>query len=156
MTTRTLRIAMNGITGRMGYRQHLLRSILPIRDAGGLLLDDGTRLQVEPVLVGRRENAVREIAEQHDVEHWTTDLDSVMNDPSIDIYFDAQLTAHRPAVLSAAMKAGKHIYTEKPTAETLDEAVELAKEFSTEKSPLFINGVLDRIYKTMQGQDIRQ
>lgn len=127
MTTRTLRIAMNGITGRMGYRQHLVRSILPIRDAGGFLLEDGTRVQVEPVLVGRRENAVREIAERHGVEHWTTDVDSVMNDPSIDIYFDAQLTSLRKATLTAAMKAGKHVYTEKPTAETLEEAVELAR-----------------------------
>ncbi|WP_413451586.1 Gfo/Idh/MocA family oxidoreductase [Georgenia phoenicis] len=127
MTTRTLRIAMNGITGRMGYRQHLIRSILPIRDAGGFLLEDGTRVQVEPVLVGRRENAVREIAERHGVEHWTTDVDSVMNDPSIDIYFDAQLTSLRKATLTAAMKAGKHVYTEKPTAETLEEAVELAR-----------------------------
>ncbi|WP_324650303.1 Gfo/Idh/MocA family oxidoreductase [Georgenia sp. H159] len=127
MTTRTLRIAMNGITGRMGYRQHLVRSILPIRDAGGFLLEDGTRVQVEPILVGRRENAVREIAEQHGVEHWTTDVDSVMNDPSVDIYFDAQLTSLRKATLTAAMKAGKHVFTEKPTAETLDEAVELAR-----------------------------
>jgi hypothetical protein len=44
--TKTIRIAMNGITGRMGYRQHLLRSILPIRDAGGFTLEDGTRVQV--------------------------------------------------------------------------------------------------------------
>jgi len=144
MTTRTLRIAMNGITGRMGYRQHLLRSILPIRDAGGLLLDDGTRLQVEPVLVGRREHAVREIAERHDVEHWTTDLDSVMNDPSIDIYFDAQLTTHRPAALKTAMKAGKHIYTEKPTAESLDEAVELAK--LREETGVTAGVVHDKLY----------
>ncbi len=127
MTTRTLRIAMNGITGRMGYRQHLVRSILPIRDAGGFLLEDGTRVQVEPVLVGRREGAVREIAERHGVEHWTTDVDSVMTDPSIDIYFDAQLTSLRKATLTAAMRAGKHIYTEKPTAESLEEAVELAR-----------------------------
>ncbi|WP_127573732.1 Gfo/Idh/MocA family protein [Georgenia faecalis] len=127
MSTRTLRIAMNGITGRMGYRQHLVRSILPIRDAGGFLLEDGTRVQVEPILVGRREHAVREIAERHGVEHWTTDVDAVMADPSIDIYFDAQLTSLRKATLTAAMKAGKHIYTEKPTAETLEEAVELAR-----------------------------
>ncbi|HLT85752.1 MAG TPA: Gfo/Idh/MocA family oxidoreductase [Phototrophicaceae bacterium] len=127
MTTRTLRIAMNGITGRMGYRQHLVRSILPIREAGGVELEDGTRVQVEPILVGRREHAVREIAEKHGVEQWTTDVDSVMNDPSIDIYFDAQLTSLRKATLTAAMKAGKHIFTEKPTAETLEEAVELAR-----------------------------
>lgn len=123
----TLRIAMNGITGRMGYRQHLVRSILPIRDAGGVVLPDGSRLQVEPVLVGRNEAKVREVAERHGVEHWTTDVDGVLTDPSVDVYFDAQVTSRRVAALTAAMKAGKHVYTEKPTAETLPEAVELAR-----------------------------
>ena len=127
MTTRTLRIAMNGITGRMGYRQHLLRSILPIREAGGVELEDGTRVQVEPILVGRREAALREIAERHDVEHWTTDADAVIADPDVDIYFDAQVTSRRHAALTAAMRAGKHIFTEKPTAETLEQAIELAR-----------------------------
>lgn len=127
MTTRTLRIAMNGITGRMGYRQHLLRSILPIRDAGGVVLEDGTRVQVEPILVGRRENALAEIAREHNVEHYTTDAEAIIADPSIDIYFDAQVTSRRYAALTAAMRAGKHIFTEKPTAETLDEAIELAR-----------------------------
>jgi len=111
----------------MGYRQHLVRSILPIRDAGGVELPDGTKVQVEPILVGRRENALAEIARDHNVEHYTTDVDAVINDPSIDIYFDAQVTSRRYAALTAAMKAGKHIFTEKPTAETLDEAVELAR-----------------------------
>ena len=68
MTTRTLRIAMNGITGRMGYRQHLVRSILPIRDAGRRTLADGTRVQVEPILVGRNADKIRELAELHGVD----------------------------------------------------------------------------------------
>lgn len=127
MTTRTLRIGMNGITGRMGYRQHLVRSILSIRDQGGVTLEDGTRVQVEPILVGRNAEKVRELAELHGVEHWTTDADSVINDPTVDIYFDAQVTSRRYAALTAAMKAGKHIFTEKPTAETLAEAIDLAR-----------------------------
>ncbi|MFC7404225.1 Gfo/Idh/MocA family protein [Georgenia alba] len=127
MTTRTLRIAMNGVTGRMGYRQHLVRSILPIRDAGGVELEDGTKVQVEPILVGRRAEKLRELAELHDVEHWTTDADAVIADDSVDVYFDGQVTSRRPAALTAAMRAGKHIFTEKPTAETLEEAVALAR-----------------------------
>jgi len=127
MTTRTLRIAMNGITGRMGYRQHLVRSILPIRDQGGITLPDGTRVQVEPVLVGRNADKVREIAELHGVELWTTDLDAVIDDPATDIVFDASMTSLRAETLTKAMKAGKHVYTEKPTAETLAEAIELAR-----------------------------
>ncbi|MDP5228178.1 MULTISPECIES: Gfo/Idh/MocA family oxidoreductase [Arthrobacter] len=126
-TTRTLRIAMNGITGRMGYRQHLLRSILPIRDAGGFLLEDGTRVQVEPILVGRNEAKIRELAEKHKVGEWSTDLDAVISDPTVDIVFDASMTSLRAATLKKAMRAGKHVFTEKPTAETLEEAVELAR-----------------------------
>ena len=122
-----LRIAMNGVTGRMGYRQHLLRSILPIRDAGGIELADGTRVPVEPILVGRNQAKITELAERHKVEHWSTDLDSVIADPSIDIVFDASMTSLRAATLRQAMQAGKHIFTEKPTAETLTEAVELAR-----------------------------
>src|SRR5690625_5786681 len=131
MSTRTLRIAMKGITGRMGYRQHLLRSILPIREAGGVELRDGTKVQVEPILVGRREYALAEIAREHDVEHYTTDVDAVIDDPSFDIYFDAQVTSRRYPALTAAMKASKHILTEKPTAETLEEAIELARARNT-------------------------
>ncbi|NUU15982.1 Gfo/Idh/MocA family oxidoreductase [Cellulomonas humilata] len=127
MTTRTLRIGMNGITGRMGYRQHLVRSILSIRDQGGVTLEDGTRVQVEPILVGRNADKVRELAELHGIEHWTTDADAVINDPTVDIYFDAQVTSRRYSALTAAMKAGKHIFTEKPTAETLAEAIDLAR-----------------------------
>lgn len=37
-----------------------------------------------------------------------------------------------------------------PPKVAINEAVELAREFSTEKSPLFINGVLDKIYKSLR------
>ncbi len=125
--TRTLRIAMNGITGRMGYRQHLLRSILPIRDQGGVTLPDGSKLQVEPILIGRNAEKIEALAKQHGVEHWTTDLDAAINDPATDIVFDASMTSLRYETLAKAMRAGKHIYTEKPTAETLAEAIDLAR-----------------------------
>ncbi|MFJ6663491.1 Gfo/Idh/MocA family protein [Streptomyces sp. NPDC091383] len=123
----TVRIAMNGVTGRMGYRQHLLRSILALRDQGGLDLGDGTVLRPEPILLGRREHALRQIAERHGLEHIATDLDAVLADPSVDIYFDAQITAARPAAIRKAIAAGKHVYTEKPTATGLDAALELAR-----------------------------
>ncbi|WP_434614281.1 Gfo/Idh/MocA family protein [Arthrobacter sp. A5] len=121
-----LRIAMNGITGRMGYRQHLLRSILPLRDSG-LVLADGTTIDIEPILVGRNEEKVRELAKRHGVDEWSTDMDAVINDPSVDVVFDASMTSLRAATLKKAMAAGKHIFTEKPTAETLEEAIELAR-----------------------------
>lgn len=140
----TLRIAMNGITGRMGYRQHLVRSILPIRDAGGVELPDGSRVQVEPILVGRNEAKLRELAELHGVEHWTTDLDGIIADPTVDIVFDASMTSLRPATLAKAMRAGKHIFTEKPTAETLEDAVELAR--LGEESGVTAGVVHDKLY----------
>ena len=123
---RTLRIAMNGVTGRMGYRQHLLRSILPLRDAG-LVLEDGTRVAVEPILVGRNADKIADLAAEHGVQEWTTDVAAVIADPTVDVYFDAQVTSRRVEALAAAIKAGKHVYTEKPTAETLAEAIELAR-----------------------------
>ena len=144
MTTRTLRIGMNGITGRMGYRQHLVRSILSIRDQGGVTLEDGTRVQVEPILVGRNADKVRELAELHGVEHWTTDADAVIADPTVDIYFDAQVTSRRYEALAAAMKAGKHIFTEKPTAETLADAIDLAR--LRESTGITAGVVHDKLY----------
>ncbi len=127
MTRRTVRIAMNGVTGRMGYRQHLVRSILAIRAQGGVDLGDGDTLWPEPVLVGRRPAALKSIADRHELEHWSTDLDEVLSDPSVEIYFDAQVTAARVAAVRKAVAAGKHLYCEKPTATNLREALELAR-----------------------------
>ncbi|GAB4084582.1 Gfo/Idh/MocA family oxidoreductase [Myceligenerans cantabricum] len=140
--TRTLHIAMNGVTGRMGYRQHFLRSVLPIREQGGVTLADGSRVQVEPILVGRNADKLAELAKQHDVEHWTTDLDGAVADA--DIVFDAAMTNLRPATLSKAMKQGKHVFTEKPTAETLDEAIELAR--LKEETGVTVGVVHDKLY----------
>ncbi|MBS4101443.1 Gfo/Idh/MocA family protein [Tsukamurella paurometabola] len=140
---RTLRIAMNGVTGRMGYRQHLVRSILPLRDSG-LRLEDGTLVDVEPILVGRNAERLQELAAQHGVAHWTTDAAAVIADPAVDVYFDAQVTSRRVAALTAAIKAGKHVYTEKPTAETLAEAVELAR--LAQNSGVVAGVVHDKLY----------
>ncbi|WP_279579147.1 Gfo/Idh/MocA family protein [Fodinicola feengrottensis] len=127
MTIRTVQIAMNGVTGRMGYRQHLVRSILAIRDAGGLDLPDGSTLMPEPILIGRSETKLRRMAEQHKIEHWTTDLDEVLSSDSVEIYFDSAVTSAREPAVRAAIAAGKHIYCEKPTATTLASALELAR-----------------------------
>lgn len=125
MTTTTYRVLMNGVTGRMGYRQHLVRSVLAIRDEGGLVLPDGTRLQVEPVLLGRSEDKLAEVARRHDVAEWTTDLDGALADDSAAVYFDAQVTSERRKAILKALAAGKHVYTEKPLAESVAEGMEL-------------------------------
>jgi predicted dehydrogenase len=118
---------MNGVTGRMGYRQHLVRSILAIREQGGIRLDDETVIWPEPVLVGRNEARLAEIASRHGLSAWSTSLDEVLADAAVEVYFDAQVTQARPEAITAALAAGKHIYTEKPTAEHLGTALEIAR-----------------------------
>jgi len=142
--TRTIRIAMNGVTGRMGYRQHLVRSILQIRDQGGIRLADGSLVGVEPVLVGRNESRLRELADRHDVGEVSTDLAAVLSDESVDVYFDAQVTSQRVAALTAAIAAGKHVFTEKPTAETVSQATELAR--LAERAGITAGVVHDKLY----------
>jgi predicted dehydrogenase len=127
MSRKVVHVALNGVTGRMGYRQHLVRSLLSIREQGGLPLADGTVLYPEPVLVGRSEQRLRAIAERHGLERWTTSLDEVLSDPAVEIYFDTQVTSAREPSLAKAIAAGKHIYTEKPIADSLDGAVRLAR-----------------------------
>ncbi|PJJ70668.1 putative dehydrogenase [Diaminobutyricimonas aerilata] len=121
-------IIMNGATGRMGYRQHLVRSILAIRDQGGVRLSDGSLVQVEPLLVGRTESKLAELAAKHGIEHYTTDLDAALADPRWQIYGDFLVTKARVAAIEKAIAAGKAIYTEKPTAETFEDALELARK----------------------------
>jgi predicted dehydrogenase len=127
MSRKAVQVAVNGVTGRMGYRQHLVRSLLAIRDQGGVVLDDGTAIFPEPVLVGRSEERLRQIAERHGIGRWTTSLDDVLSDPGIDVYFDAQVTPAREASLGRAIAAGKHVYAEKPVAGSLDGALRLAR-----------------------------
>lgn len=127
MARRSIGIVMNGVTGRMGYRQHLLRSILAIREQGGVRTAEGTVLWPEPVLVGRSETKLRELAERHGLTAWTTDLAEALARPDTDVYFDAQVTSARVEAIRAAVAAGKHVYTEKPISEDLDEALALAR-----------------------------
>ncbi len=127
MSESTIGIIMNGATGRMGYRQHLVRSILAIREQGGVLLEGGTRVQVEPILVGRNEAKLKELADRHGIENYTTDLDAALADDRWQIYADFLVTKARVAAIRKAIAAGKAIYTEKPTAESFEEALELAR-----------------------------
>ena len=127
MAPSSIGIIMNGVSGRMGYRQHLLRSILAIREQGGVLLSDGTRVQLEPMLVGRSIPKLKELADKHGLTHYTNDLDEALANPDFPIYFDALVTQARVPAITKAIAAGKHIYTEKPTAESFEDALELAR-----------------------------
>jgi predicted dehydrogenase len=118
-------IIMNGVTGRMGTNQHLMRSIVEIIKQGGVKISSTEFIIPDPVLVGRNEIKLKKLALQSGVEKWTTDLDSVMKDPHYQVYFDAQTTGKRVEAIKKAARAGKHIYAEKPVASTTREAMEL-------------------------------
>ena len=120
-------VIMNGVTGRMGTNQHLVRSILAIREEGGVPLADGRVIWPDPILVGRNEAKVRRLAEEHGVERWSTDLDRCLADPDDSVYFDALTTQLRPVTVLAAIAAGKHVYCEKPVASDLATALDLAR-----------------------------
>jgi predicted dehydrogenase len=122
---RDIGVIMNGVTGRMGTNQHLMRSIAAIRSDGGIRLSDGTAIVPRPVLVGRNAAKLEALAARAGGLPWTTDLDAVFADPAYTVYFDAQTTDRRAAAVRQAIAAGKHIYCEKPTAVTAAEAVEL-------------------------------
>jgi predicted dehydrogenase len=144
MAQRTVRVIMNGVTGRMGYRQHLVRSVLAIGADGGVALADGDRLTVEPILVGRNAEKLAALAAEHDVADFTTNLDEALGDASASIYFDAQVTSERKKSILKAIGAGKHIYTEKPIAESVEEGVELV---TAAQEAGVINGVVhDKLY----------
>ena len=123
MTTKRLGLIMNGVTGRMGLNQHLIRSIVAIRDQGGVLLANGDRMLPDPILIGRDADKVERLARRFNVERWSTDLDKALADKDDTIFFDAATTQARPTLLTKAINAGKHVYCEKPIATNLDEAV---------------------------------
>ncbi|GGS69614.1 Gfo/Idh/MocA family protein [Nonomuraea spiralis] len=149
MSVRTIGVVMNGVTGRMGYRQHLVRSVLAINEQGGVTLSDGDRVKLRPVLVGRNADKLADIANKHGISDFTTDLDAALADDDNLIYFDAQVTSARVKAVLKAIEAGKHVYAEKPTAESVQEAVALAEAATAKgvkngvvQDKLFLPGLL--------------
>jgi predicted dehydrogenase len=135
----TVGVIMNGVTGRMGTRQHLERSILAIRQQGGVKTSAGEVIMPEPILVGRNEEKLKSLAQQYGLKRYSTSLDSCLSDPSNQIYFDAQTTSQRVAGVSRAIQAKKALYCEKPISSNLNEALTLCK---AAKSAGLKNGVV--------------
>ena len=128
MKTHKIGVIMNGVTGRMGTNQHLIRSLAAIVSQGGVKVSDNSVIMPELVLVGRNENKLKALAERTHVERWTTNLEEVLSDNKYQIYFDAQTTGRRADAIKKAVAAGKHVYCEKPIATSTDIALDLYRE----------------------------
>ncbi len=137
-------IILNGVTGRMGMNQHLLRSIVPIIEQGGVPTPEGARILPDPVLLGRNPDKLAALAEKSGVDNWSTDLDAVLADPRYSIYFDAQTTGRRADAVRKAAAAGKHVYCEKPTATDTPTALALAE--TCEKAGVKNGVVQDKLW----------
>ncbi len=127
MATKTLGIIMHGITGRMGYNQHLVRSICAIRDQGGVALANGDRIMPDPILVGRNAEKITAVAKKHGITRTTTDMAAALANPADTVFFDGGSTQMRAGFLSDAIRAGKHVYCEKPIAETVADAMAVVR-----------------------------
>lgn len=125
MKTIKLGIILNGVTGRMGTNQHLMRSIAEIIKQGGVQAKNQVLIIPDPILVGRNEQKLAQLCTRANISKYTTDLDLALADKNYTIYFDAQTTTHRADSIRKAIHAGKHIYCEKPCAVNTAEALEL-------------------------------
>jgi predicted dehydrogenase len=128
MTEHKIGIIMNGVTGRMGANQHLIRSILAIIEQGGVKTRSGDVIMPDPILVGRSEARLKALAKAHGLSRYSTDLDASLQEPHDQIYFDAQLTNLRVDAVRRAIAANKAVYCEKPAADSLANALLLYRE----------------------------
>ena len=127
MSTQRLGIVMHGVTGRMGENQHLIRSIVAIRNQGGVLLGNGSRVMPDPLLIGRNAQRIEALAQAHGITRFGTNLDAALANPDDCVFFDAGTTQMRPALLAQALRAGKHVYCEKPIATNLNDALAVCR-----------------------------
>ena len=143
MDVERLGVIVNGATGGIASRQHLDRALAPIRDDGGLQVN-GRAVIPELILVGRNESKLRGTAQRFGVAEWTTSLDSALSDPRFAVFFDASFTEQRAGSLRAAIKAGKHIYAEKPVVTDVTAGLAL---FAEAKAAGVKHGVVqDKLY----------
>lgn len=144
MATHRLGIIMHGVTGRMGMNQHLIRSIVAIRNQGGVTLSNGNKVMPDPILIGRNAEKIEALAKANGISRFGTDLDKALANKDDTVFFDAGTTQMRPTLLAKAIHAGKHVYCEKPIATNLNEAVEIAR--LAEKSGVKHGAVQDKLF----------
>ena len=114
MAVQRLGIIMHGVTGRMGMNQHLIRSIVAIRNQGGVTLSNGDKVMPDPILIGRNAEKIEALAKANGISRFGTDLDKALANKDDTVFFDAGTTQMRPTLLAKAIQAGKHVYCENP------------------------------------------
>jgi predicted dehydrogenase len=144
MTTHRLGLIMHGVTGRMGLNQHLVRSIVAIRAQGGVTLANGDTVMPDPILIGRNAEKIEALAKAHGIARFGTNLDAALANRDDTVFFDAGTTQMRPLLLAQAIRAGKHVYCEKPIATNLNEAVEVCQ--LAQSSGLKHGAVQDKLF----------
>lgn len=144
MKQHTVGVIMNGVTGRMGTNQHLMRSMVEIIKQGGVKIGPGETIMPDPILIGRDINKLEKLSVLSGVKKISTDLDKALADPHNIIYFDAQTTGRRAGAVEKAVKAGKHIYCEKPIA--VDTKTALALSALCEKAGVKNGVVQDKLW----------
>lgn len=127
MAIRTIGIIMDGATSRIATQMHLTRTLIPIRKEGGLPLANGDRLMPEPTLLGRSPDKLAALAAELGGLKWSTDAEACLADKANAIYFDASFTGGRIPRARRAIAAGKHVYLEKPIANSAADALDLAR-----------------------------
>ncbi|MEM1212405.1 MAG: Gfo/Idh/MocA family oxidoreductase [Planctomycetota bacterium] len=141
MTTQRIGIVMNGVTGRMGTNQHLIRSVTATIEQGGVRVSPDLTLMPDPILTGRNENKLKALAEAHgpgaigEPYKYTTDVAGAIagKHGDYEVFFDASGTLQRAGFLemAAASDTIKAVYCEKPTATETKEALRLAELIET-------------------------
>ncbi len=125
MATQRLGIIMHGATSRIGTTQHLMNSLVPIIAEGGLPLANGDRLMPDPILLGRTPEKMAALAARFGIKRWSTDIDACLADKNDALFFECAYGGNRVELARRAIAAGKHIYLEKPVAESMAEVLAL-------------------------------
>ncbi|MCW3466681.1 Gfo/Idh/MocA family protein [Chitinophaga nivalis] len=124
-TTHRVGIIINGATSRIATNQHLLHSLIPIIEQGGIKLNEWEYIMPDLILVDRDEGKLRQLSARTGITKYTTNLDEALDNKQYSVYFDARLTGLRADGVLKGIEAGKHIYCEKPTATDTDAAIGL-------------------------------
>lgn len=79
-----------------------------------------------------------DFAKRHNIPHWTTSLEDILNDDEIDIVYISTPPSTHCELTIAVAKAGKAVYVEKPMANTLEECQRMIEVCQNYRVPLYV------------------